>query len=38
MTASTWITMVLVMAFVWGGFAFVLSTAVRKESSKKGDS
>lgn len=37
MTAATWITMVLVMAFVWGGFALVLSTAVRKESSKSVD-
>lgn len=37
MTAATWITMVLVMAFVWGGFALVLATAVRKESTKRGD-
>lgn len=36
MTTSTVITMVLVLAFVWGGFAFFLLTAVRKES-KKGD-
>lgn len=37
MRASTWITMVLVMAFVWGGFALVLVTAVRKESGKARD-
>ena len=33
-TTATWITMVLVMGFVWGGFLMVLSTAVRKESGK----
>jgi hypothetical protein len=37
MTAATWITMLAVMAFVWGGFFIVLSTAVRKESGKSGD-
>ena len=35
MTLATWITMLLVMAFVWGGFACVLATAVRKESMKQ---
>lgn len=34
MTTSTVITMVLVLAFVWGGFVFFLLTAVRKESEK----
>lgn len=34
MTAATWITMIAIIAFVWGGFAFALSTAVRKESGK----
>jgi hypothetical protein len=29
--------MVVVMAFVWGGFAWVLTTAIRKESLKSGD-
>ena len=29
--------MVLVMGFVWGGFAYVLSVAVRKESGKRGE-
>ena len=37
MTAATWITMTVVMAFVWGGFLWVLLTAVRKESGKSGD-
>lgn len=37
MTPATWITMLVVMAFVWGGFAMVLLTAVRKESGKPGD-
>ena len=35
MTLATWITMLTVMAFMWGGFAWVLATAVRKESTKK---
>ena len=38
MTAATWITMLVIMAFVWGGFSMVLLTAVRKESGKSGDS
>jgi len=37
MTAATWITMIVVMAFVWGGFSWVLSIAIRKESGKSGD-
>ena len=35
MTTATWITMVLVMGFVWGGCALALTTAVRKESGKR---
>jgi hypothetical protein len=34
MTTSTVITMVLVLGFIWGGFSFLLLTAVRKESDK----
>ncbi len=34
MTTSTWITMILIVGFVWGGFAFVLRMAMRKESEK----
>ena len=37
MTVTTWITMILVIAFVWGGFSLVLVTAVRKESEKSGE-
>ncbi len=37
MTTATWITMVLVMAFVWGGFSLAAITAVRKESGKRAD-
>ena len=37
MTTAAWITMILVMAFVWGGFSFVLLTAIRKESGKSSD-
>ena len=34
MTAATWITMVVIATFVWGGFAVALSTAIRKEGEK----
>ena len=37
MTTATWITMIVVMSLVWGGFSLVLLTAVRKESGKSGD-
>ena len=37
MSGASWITMFLVMGFVWGGFAMVLLTAIRKESGKSGD-
>ncbi len=36
MTTATWITMIVVMTFVWGGFSLVLLTAIRKESGKSG--
>jgi len=32
---STWITMVGILAFIWGGFLLALRTAVRKESDKR---
>ena len=38
MTGAGWITMIVIMAFVWGGFSVVLFTAVSKESDKRGDS
>lgn len=34
MTRATWITMIVVTTFVWGGFLFALWTAIRKESGK----
>ena len=37
MTSATWITMIVVTTFVWGGFSLVLLTAIRKESGKSGD-
>ncbi len=36
MTGATWITMIVIAGFVWGGFALVLVTAIRKESGKTG--
>ena len=37
MTTATWITMVVIMAFVWGGLTVALRTAVRKETAKSAD-
>jgi hypothetical protein len=37
MTPATWVTMLVVMTFVWGGFSTVLLTAVRKEAGKSED-
>jgi hypothetical protein len=37
METSGWITMIVVMGIVWGGFAFLVLTALRKESAKKGE-
>jgi hypothetical protein len=34
MTIATWITMIVIMIFVWGGLTLALTTAMRKESSK----
>lgn len=34
MSTSTWITMIAMLAFVWGGFVLALATAIRKESGK----
>ena len=38
MEMITWITMALVMAFIWGGFGLLLSKALREESRKRGAS
>lgn len=35
MTTATWVTMIAIMAFVWGGFALVLTKAVSKEREKE---
>jgi len=37
MTTATWITMVGILAFVWGGFLFALRLAVKREGAKKQD-
>jgi hypothetical protein len=34
MTTAAWITMLVIVGFVWGGFALAVSTAVRSESTK----
>jgi hypothetical protein len=34
MTAATWITMIVVMTFVWGGCALAIRTAMRSEAGK----
>ncbi len=36
MPAATWVTMALICGFVWGGFAIVLTKAIRSEASKAG--
>lgn len=35
MELSGWITMIVIMGFVWGGLALILTTALRKESRKQ---
>lgn len=37
MTTATWITMILILGFVWGGFALAVSVAARAESAKEKD-
>ena len=34
MSTTAVIVMVVVLGFVWGGFALILTTAVRKEKEK----
>ena len=34
MTAATWITLIVVCGFVWGGFVLVLSKAIQGESER----
>ncbi len=35
MELSGWITMIVIMGFVWGGLTLILATALRKESRKQ---
>ena len=37
MTSTGIITMLAILAFVWGGFAILLVTAIRKERAKSHD-
>lgn len=37
MTTATWITMIGILLFVWGGFMLALATAVRGEGRKRQD-
>jgi hypothetical protein len=37
MTIATWITMIGILAFVWGGFTLALRKAVRSEAEKGED-
>lgn len=35
MTTATWLTMIGILTFVWGGFSAALVIAVRKEGEKR---
>ncbi|HUE95035.1 MAG TPA: beta-eliminating lyase-related protein [Longimicrobiaceae bacterium] len=35
METTSWITMIVIMSIVWGGFGYLLRTALRKESKKR---
>jgi hypothetical protein len=37
MTTATWITMIGILGFIWGGFTLALRTAIRKEAGKKAE-
>lgn len=37
MTAATWITLVVIGTFVWGGFVLAVTTAIRKEKRKSAE-
>ncbi len=36
MTVTTIATMIVILGFVWGGLALIVTTAVRKERGKRG--
>ncbi len=35
MTPATWVTMIVILVLVWGGFGLALLTAIRRESGKR---
>lgn len=35
MTTATWVTMIGILLFVWGGFSAALALAMRKEGRKR---
>jgi len=37
MTTQTWITMVGILGFIWGGFLIAVRIAVKKESEKSAE-
>ncbi len=37
METGAWITFVVIAGFVWGGFAFLVALAFRKEAGKRDD-
>jgi hypothetical protein len=37
MTTATWVTLIGILAFVWGGFTLALRKAVRSEAEKTED-
>ena len=37
MTSTGIITMIAILAFVWGGFALLVVTAIRKEKAKSAE-
>ena len=37
MTTATWITMIGVLAFIWGGFSIALRKAVKSEGQKNAE-
>ncbi len=34
MTTATWVTLIVICGFVWGGFALAVMTAFKAESEK----
>jgi hypothetical protein len=36
MTTATWITMIGILGFIWGGFSIALRKAIKSEAEKDG--